>query len=107
MTNVGRGVSTETRDCPRCDSPMVLRTAGRGRYEGQKFWGCSTYPQCGARVDVELESPDEIGVEPEWSVSLAGGSAQAEFERRRARNRERIRRQSPFALGCGAVLSII
>ena len=29
--------------CPRCSSPMVLRTA---RETGDQFYGCSTYPRC-------------------------------------------------------------
>ena len=33
--------------CPRCESPMVLRTAKRGTHSGEQFWGCSTYPMCG------------------------------------------------------------
>jgi restriction system protein len=32
--------------CPRCGSPMVLRTARRGANAGGRFWGCSTYPTC-------------------------------------------------------------
>jgi len=32
--------------CPRCSSPMVLRTAKRGTHSGEQFWGCSTYPKC-------------------------------------------------------------
>jgi restriction system protein len=32
--------------CPRCGSPMVLRTARRGANPGKQFWGCSTYPNC-------------------------------------------------------------
>ena len=32
--------------CPRCESPMVLRTARRGANAGEQFWGCSTYPMC-------------------------------------------------------------
>lgn len=32
--------------CPRCQSPMVLRTAGRGANAGEQFWGCSMYPKC-------------------------------------------------------------
>lgn len=34
--------------CPRCGSPMVLRTARRGAKAGENFWGCSTYPKCQA-----------------------------------------------------------
>ena len=32
--------------CPRCNKPMVLRTAKEGQFAGQKFWGCSKYPAC-------------------------------------------------------------
>ncbi len=32
--------------CPRCGSPMVRRTARRGRNAGNQFWGCSRYPAC-------------------------------------------------------------
>jgi restriction system protein len=33
--------------CPDCGSPMVARTARRGRFAGETFWGCSRYPVCG------------------------------------------------------------
>lgn len=49
----------------------------------------------------------EHPVEHTWAVSVAGGSAQAEFKRRRERNRARIRRQWPYALGCGVVLTVV
>lgn len=87
---------------------MVLRTASRGPHIGQQFWGCSTFPQCRARVDFE-----DAGVAPstggqvEWATSPAGASAQAEFERRRDRNRARIRRQWPYALVFGLIVSAI
>lgn len=32
--------------CPICGNIMKLRTARKGKYSGQKFWGCSTYPKC-------------------------------------------------------------
>ncbi len=32
--------------CPRCGSKLVLRTAKRGNYVGNQFWGCSQYPKC-------------------------------------------------------------
>lgn len=32
--------------CPRCSSPMVKRTAKKGKLAGNKFWGCSRFPQC-------------------------------------------------------------
>ena len=32
--------------CPRCNSPMVLRTARRGANAGSQFYGCPRYPEC-------------------------------------------------------------
>lgn len=32
--------------CPRCGSPMVLRTAKRGASAGSAFYGCTKYPSC-------------------------------------------------------------
>lgn len=32
--------------CPKCGSPMVLRTARRGPSAGSAFWGCPNYPRC-------------------------------------------------------------
>ncbi len=32
--------------CPKCGSEMILRTARRGDNQGEKFWGCSKYPEC-------------------------------------------------------------
>lgn len=32
--------------CPKCGSPMVLREAKKGPNAGNKFWGCSRFPQC-------------------------------------------------------------
>jgi restriction system protein len=39
-------VSPPTDSCPTCGSPMVLRTAKRGKNIGQNFMGCSRYPKC-------------------------------------------------------------
>jgi len=36
--------------CPKCRSPMVLRTAKRGSHAGSSFWGCPQYPKCKAIV---------------------------------------------------------
>jgi|GEM_PF-4221995 len=33
--------------CPVCKTPMVLRTYKNGPESGNKFWGCTNYPQCG------------------------------------------------------------
>ncbi len=35
-----------TTVCPKCSSPLVLRTARSGAKAGSKFYGCSTYPKC-------------------------------------------------------------
>lgn len=32
--------------CPNCGSEMVLRTARSGSSQGEKFWGCSSFPKC-------------------------------------------------------------
>ncbi len=32
--------------CPRCGSPMALRTARRGANAGTSFYGCTRYPAC-------------------------------------------------------------
>jgi len=32
--------------CPTCSSPMVIRTARRGKNAGSSFWGCSRFPKC-------------------------------------------------------------
>jgi restriction system protein len=32
--------------CPKCGSEMVLRTAKKGKYAGNKFWGCTGFPGC-------------------------------------------------------------
>jgi hypothetical protein len=32
--------------CPKCEIPMVLRVATKGKNKGRRFYGCSNYPQC-------------------------------------------------------------
>jgi hypothetical protein len=32
--------------CPKCGTPMVLRTARRGENIGGQFYGCANYPKC-------------------------------------------------------------
>jgi hypothetical protein len=83
---------------------MVVRTAGRGAYEGQQFWGCSTFPKCRARIAIKSEG---VPVEVEPAVSRAGASAQAEFESRKQRRAERIRRTWPVAVGITLVVMLM
>jgi restriction system protein len=33
------------RGCPKCGSVLILRTVRKGPKAGDRFWGCSTYPQ--------------------------------------------------------------
>lgn len=37
---------SEAPSCPRCNEPMVLRTAQAGSRAGNSFWGCSSFPRC-------------------------------------------------------------
>jgi hypothetical protein len=39
--------------CPKCGSEMVLRTAKSGANQGEKFWGCSNFPQCRGTLKYE------------------------------------------------------
>ena len=32
--------------CPRCGGKLVRRTAKRGTYEGNQFYGCTNFPKC-------------------------------------------------------------
>ena len=32
--------------CPKCQQPMILRTAWRGEHQGKQFYGCPNYPRC-------------------------------------------------------------
>ncbi len=41
-----RSNPTAERKCPKCGSPMVLRTAKQGANAGKQFWGCSAFPKC-------------------------------------------------------------
>lgn len=38
--------------CPKCGKGMVLRTARKGKKNGEKFWGCSDYPDCSGTLGV-------------------------------------------------------
>jgi len=43
-TSVGTG--TAAGNCPKCASPLTLRTAKSDANAGSKFYGCSAYPKC-------------------------------------------------------------
>ena len=42
--------------CPKCNSGMSLREARRGKFAGNKFWGCDNYPKCKGIINYENKS---------------------------------------------------
>lgn len=42
---VGR-LEGKSKECPKCNSTMVVRLAQKGDNKDKHFWGCSTYPKC-------------------------------------------------------------
>ena len=61
--------------CPNCGAEMVLRTARRGKYSGQPFYGCSRYPICKAisrpwEHSSEKGSPDEVTAARQAAATL-------------------------------------
>jgi restriction system protein len=56
----------EAKLCPACGSDMLVKVARKGKYAGQKFWGCSRFPECKKIVKY---------VEDERNVGLAASSA--------------------------------
>ncbi|MDH4653469.1 MULTISPECIES: nuclease-related domain-containing protein [unclassified Pseudomonas] len=41
-----RSDPTAERKCPKCGSPLLIRTVKSGPKAGQQFGGCSTFPKC-------------------------------------------------------------
>lgn len=39
---------TETGEpvCPKCGALLQKKVASKGKYAGQRFWGCSNFPEC-------------------------------------------------------------
>lgn len=52
LTTMTKGANEAAADepkapfCPKCGTPMVLRTAKNGAQPGRKFYGCLNYPKC-------------------------------------------------------------
>jgi ssDNA-binding Zn-finger/Zn-ribbon topoisomerase 1 len=54
VQNLGKPKPSEPNPrCPKCQSAMKLRLAKRGKFVGQKFWGCSRYPSCNEIVAIK------------------------------------------------------
>jgi hypothetical protein len=86
---------------------MVLRTATRGAYAGQPFWGCSTYPKCRSVMGLAPQSDSAAPTHNHRREAAAGASAQAQFDRRERRRTERIRRRWPLAVGIIVVITLV
>ena len=39
-------------ECPKCGAIMLLREATRGERKGQKFYGCSNFPNCKETINI-------------------------------------------------------
>lgn len=42
--------------CPKCGAKMISRA---NRNTGQRFWGCSRYPECKGTRNTDGEAPKE------------------------------------------------
>ena len=42
--------------CPECGGPMVSR---KRKSDGQRFWGCATYPACTGTRNTDGEAPSD------------------------------------------------
>jgi hypothetical protein len=47
--------------CPKCGAPVKARMAQRGRYRGQKFFGCSRYPECNGLLSISAAEQALVG----------------------------------------------
>ena len=66
-------VTSSVKWCPKCNSPMIKRTAKRGMFAGSMFWGCSNYPRCKYIVNIdEEENNAEIEVSANNSLQTDG-----------------------------------
>ena len=46
IRNVNRRSESAARSCPHCGQQLVVRTSQKGKWAGQQFWVCETYPTC-------------------------------------------------------------
>jgi ssDNA-binding Zn-finger/Zn-ribbon topoisomerase 1 len=42
----GRDANVNDKLCPKCSSPMVRKTARKGKHIGNDFWACGAFPKC-------------------------------------------------------------
>ena len=46
-------IQTEIPLCPKCNEPMVRRSAKKGKASGKEFWGCSAFPKCRGVISID------------------------------------------------------
>lgn len=46
--------------CPKCNEPMVIRTANKGKYKGSRFYGCPNFPKCRQFFPILEQNPSEV-----------------------------------------------
>ena len=68
--------------CPRCNQPMVMRTARKGANAGNQFWGCSTFPRCRGVVPYEATVRDpsrgDVAASSEGSQHIVEGGTDSD-----------------------------
>lgn len=70
MSQSSEHVTELAPNCPKCDRPMVRRTARRGANAGREFWGCTEFPRC--RGILQDQPAGEISIGKDDSVSQQG-----------------------------------
>jgi len=53
----------DSKICPKCGAPMVLRIAQKGANKGAEFWVCSKFPKCRAIEQVEESHNNDVAKE--------------------------------------------
>src|ERR1700683_1787264 len=56
-----RNTNRDAFPCPKCGAPLRMRVARRGHYRGQKFFGCSRYPDCNGLRSLTAEEKAHLG----------------------------------------------
>ena len=57
--------------CPKCGTPMVLKTAKKSKYKGHEFWGCPKYPDCKGLIPLDGEKNEPKKQSKELQVFLS------------------------------------
>ena len=52
-------IEVNSPNCSECHSPMSIRTARRGGNRGNKFWGCSAFPECRGLRNIDENQEDD------------------------------------------------